>query len=497
MAKIIASTFAESVDQVAAAGRRAAMAGADWLELRLDRLPPHSDLVAMIGGVALPVLVACRTPEDGGYFRGTLGERRELLSAALAAGATGIDLEHWESWSPPAGRTGLRLRLRSFHSFTGVPKELHRLHHDLHANPGQVAKLVVTAHDLADAAPVLDLLQGIDQREMPTVAFAMGRTAWPTRVLAAAFAAPFVYGSLEPGSETAPGQPPVALLAGLFRVQSLGLATRFAGLLGNPASTSLGPWLHNRACRRLGIDTIYLPFETSRPEAVLAMLPRARLAGLSVTAPHKGTMAACCDRLAADAAATGVVNTLVPSAGQLVGHNSDVAGVRLALQGAGVGDGGGRPAIVLGGGGAARAGAIALAGMGFTVTLLARSHEPVREFARQHGFGLGSLNNQVATSIAPAVLVNATPVGGLGRDADERLLPGYTPPAGAVVMDMVYQPRRTRLLRDAEAAGRSVVPGVEMFLAQAAEQVSMFCGQRLAVAELRTFLAGTAAGAGD
>ncbi|MBZ0150187.1 MAG: hypothetical protein K8J09_01550, partial [Planctomycetes bacterium] len=106
-------------------------------------------------------------------------------------------------------------------------------------------------------------------------------------------------------------------------------------------------------------------------------------------------------------------------------------------------------------------------------------------------------NNQVAASIAPAVLVNATPVGGLGRDADERLLPGYTPPAGAVVMDMVYQPRRTRLLRDAEAAGRSVVPGVEMFLAQAAEQVGMFCGQRLAVAELRTFLAGTAAGASD
>src|SRR6185436_7633496 len=99
MAQVIASVFAEKGDQVVRQGARAAMAGADWLELRLDRWPAGQDLGPVLQAIRLPVLVACRTREDGGQFRGTLGERRELLGHALAAGAQGLDLEHWETWT--------------------------------------------------------------------------------------------------------------------------------------------------------------------------------------------------------------------------------------------------------------------------------------------------------------------------------------------------------------------------------------------------------------
>ncbi|MBX3464109.1 MAG: type I 3-dehydroquinate dehydratase [Planctomycetes bacterium] len=490
MAQLVASVHAESREQVARAAAKAAMAGADWIELRLDRWPAGADLAAAIGACTLPVLVACRTPEDGGTFRGTLAERRELLVQALAAGAQGLDLEHWETWTPPP-RHRPRLSVRSFHSFTGVPKELTAIQARLHARPGTVAKIVVTCHDLADAAPVLALLAGTDQAAQPTVAFAMGRTAWPTRVLAAALGAPLVYGAVEAGSETAPGQVPVALLAGLYRVRELGHGTMLLGLLGNPALSSLGPWLHNRACRRLGVDAVYLPFETSRPEAVLAMLPRQRLRGLSVTAPWKATMAAACQRLDEAAQAIGAVNTLVVGPdGGLTGHNTDVAGVEVALRRAGV-PGGGR-AVVLGTGGAARAGAWALRHMGFEVTMLGRSLEPAREFARTHELRLGSLSARVLDELAPAVVVQATPVGGIDRDSDERLLPEWVPRPDTVVLDMVYQPQRTRLLREAAAAGARTIPGVEMFLAQAAAQVQWFTGGSLEVEVLRGFLAGTA-----
>ncbi|MEO6593495.1 MAG: type I 3-dehydroquinate dehydratase, partial [Planctomycetota bacterium] len=332
MAQIIASAFAESPQQVGALAAKAAMAGADWIELRLDRWPKGVDLAPTLAAVRLPVLVACRTPEDGGQFRGTLGERRELLTHALAAGAQGLDLEIHETWAPPTGRTRLKLFLRSFHSFTGVPKELPAIRDRLHALPGTVAKIAVTAHDLADAAPVLDLLATTDQREMPTIAFAMGRTAWPVRVLACAMGAPFVYASVEEGAETAPGQVPVALLAGLFRVRELSSASAVYGLLGNPALGSLGPWLHNRIFRRLGLDAVYLPFETSRPEAVLAMLPARQLRGLSVTQPHKVAMASLCQRLGEEATGTGAVNTLVAEThGGWAGHNTDVTGIVAAL----------------------------------------------------------------------------------------------------------------------------------------------------------------------
>jgi 3-dehydroquinate dehydratase/shikimate dehydrogenase len=493
MAQIVASVFAESREQVARAGARAAMAGADWLELRLDRWSRAQDLEAAIAAVRLPVLVACRAPEDGGHFRGTLAERRELLAQALAAGAQGIDVDGQEPFTPPVGRTRLRLRIRSFHSFTGVPKELPEIRDKLlQAQPGAIAKLVVTAHDLADAAPVLELLQQTDQQQQPTVAFAMGRTAWPTRLLAATLGAPLVYGSVDDEEETALGQLPVALLAGLYRAHDLSASTSVFGLLGNPALHSLGPWLHNRALRRATVDGVYLPFETSRPDAVVAMLPRGALRGLSVTAPWKGTMVRACHRLADEASATGAVNTIVFEPGGVVaGHNTDVAGVRVALRGAGVGVGDGRPAAVLGSGGAARAAALALLRDGFAVTMLGRSVEPLREFARARGVRLASLSERVLGELQPTVVVHATPVGGAGRDTDERLVPGWTPRAGTVVLDLVYQPRMTKLLRDAEAAGATAVPGIEMFLGQAAAQVKLFTGRDVDVASLRGLLAGT------
>jgi 3-dehydroquinate dehydratase/shikimate dehydrogenase len=493
MAKVIASVFAESSEQVARAASKAAMAGADWIELRLDRWPAGADLAPVLGGVRLPVIACCRTRDDGGHFRGTLGERRELLSRALAAGAVGLDLEIWETWAPPAGRTRLQLFLRSFHSLTGVPKELPDIADRLRALPGTVGKIVVTAHDLADAAPVLDLLQATDQKQHPTVAFAMGRTAWPTRILACALGAPYVYARIDGEEETAPGQPPVALVAGLYRARALGSGTSMYGLLGNPALSSLGPWLHNRAFRRLGVDAVYLPFETSRPEAVIGMLPKRQLRGLSVTAPWKAAMADQCHRLAEDAASTGVVNTLVAEAhGLLVGHNTDVAGVRIALQRAGADAGDDRPAVVFGTGGAARAAAWALLQMGFAVTMLGRSLEPAREFGKRHGIRVGSLATSVVDELQPAVVVNATPVGGADRDPDERLLPDWRPRPSTIVLDMVYQPHTTRLLRDAAEAGAVAVPGIEMFLAQAQAQVKLFTGKLIEVETLRTFLAGSA-----
>ncbi len=498
MAQIIASVFAQSSEQVARRAQQAAMAGADWLELRLDRWPLGTDIGPALAASRLPVLVACRTPEDGGHFRGTALERRELLGHALAAGAAGLDLELGESWAPPVTRTRTRLMVRSFHSFTGVPKELPQIHERIHAQPGVVAKIVVTANDLADAAPVLDLLQSVDQRATPTVAFAMGRTAWPVRVLACALGSPYVYGCIEPGEETAVGQLPVALLAGLYRVHTLGPGTAVFGLLGNPALQSLGPWLHNRVFRRLGMDAVYLPFETARPEATLAMLPRRLLRGLSVTAPFKATLVGQCHRLDDEAAATGVINTMVAEAhGLMVGHNTDVQGVRAALLGASVGPsvapGAGRAAVVIGTGGAARAGAFALRQMGFLVTMLGRSLDPVRNFAKAHGVQLERLGETLPEGLEPAVVVNATPIGGLGRDPEERPLPGWRGKPGVVVLDMVYQPLLTRFLRDVAAEGATVVPGVEMFLAQACAQVRQFTSAVLEPAELRQFLAGTAA----
>ncbi len=490
MVDVVASVFATDPDRVVQRARMATLAGADWIELRLDRWPIDESLVDVLGGIRLPVLVACRTKRDGGGFAGTIADRRALLERAIEAGAAGVDVEDWETWTPRPGR-GLRVVVRSHHNFTGVTSDLPDLRDRLLATGATHAKIAVTAHDLADAAPVLDLMAATDHDRSPTIAFAMGRTAAPTRVLSALLGAPFVYGSIADGEATAPGQIPVSELLGLYDVKSFGPSTSLFGLLGNPALQSSGPWLHNRALRRLGVQGVYLPFETSRPEAVLAMLPRRRLRGMSVTAPFKQTMVAACHRLEGAAAEIGAVNTLTFDAGGIVvGHNTDHAGVLLPLQRARASlppEPPGAKAAVLGAGGAARAAVLALRELHYDVTILARTLDGIRDFAKRHECRLAACRADVLHALDPVVVVHATPVGGLA-DPTQRLLPEWQPRRGTLVFDMVYRPRTTRLLRDVLTAGGRVVRGEEMFLAQAAAQIERFVGRTLPEAELRLFL---------
>lgn len=490
MAEVIATVFARTVEQTERAARRAAMAGADWVELRLDALAPQTDLSALVAGIGLPVIATCRTEREGGSFAGSLAERRELLQRALRAGAHGIDLEDWETWQPSPRP---RLQIRSYHNLVGPGPDLFEKRDALLALGGDVAKIAVTAPDLADAAPVLELLAATEQEKTPTVAFAMGRAASASRILSCAMGAPYVYASLEPeGNEL--GQLPIEQVAGLYGARHLSPSTLLFGLLGNPANQSLGPWLHNRAFRRLGLDAVYVPLQTERPDALVAMLPRRRLRGLSVTAPYKEVVARGCHQLDEGARATGAVNTVLFEAhGQVRGCNTDVHGVRSALQEAGLARAPrpGAPAAVLGTGGGARAAAVVLEAMGFRVTVCGRSLEPIRAFARQLGLQLAALRTEVLRRLDPIVVVHATPVGmASGPHAGERILPDWAPSRGTWVLDMVYRPIETPLLAWVRAHDAVPVSGLGMFLAQAREQVRLFTGLDVEPTELRRFLAG-------
>ena len=482
MPEIIASILAPAVPEILRRARLAAMAGADWLELRLDILSDDVDPAEVLAGLSLPVLVACRMPKDGGQYRGSLDARRELLQRWVDAGVRGLDLEAWETWAPRTAAS-LDLMMRSHHNFSGIDDNLPAIRDRLLNMGANLAKIAVFAHDLADAAPVLDLMASTDQATHPTVAFAMGDSAWPTRVLACLHGAPFVFGAATKGLTTAPGQLPVSMLTGVYDVHRLTGSTVIYGVLGNPADHSWGPWLHNRAFRLLDHDGVYLPFSTSHPEAIVAMLSRRRLRGLSVTAPHKEVLVRHCHEVDEETRLTGALNTLAFRAhGSVTGHNTDVAGVRDALTRAGL-HAPGENAVVLGGGGAARAAAVALAELGMVVTMMPRSMDRVRDFTREHGFQLARLDALILEDLRPKAVVHATPVGGPAEPAPDgaraRILPDWRIPAGTYVLDMIYQSTETPLLKDTAAAGGIPVPGLEMFLTQAREQLYLFTGRRL------------------
>lgn len=489
MAEVIATLFAEELASTVRRARRAAMLGADWLELRLDRWR-GGPLAALFASIDLPVIATCRMPRDGGSYNGTEVERRELLQQALLAGAQGIDLEEWEAWEP-APRP--RLLIRSHHDFAEVGRDLDRRRDRLLALGADVAKLAVTAPDLADAAPVFDLLARTEQTRRPTVAFAMGKAAAISRVLACALGAPFVYACLD-DDQTGVGQLPIDVVAGVYGVRQLTNKTLLFGLLGNPANHSLGPWLHNRVFRRDDRDALYVPLQTANPEALIASLPRRRLRGLSVTAPYKEQALRACHQLDDAAHATGAVNTVLFDAhGQVRGCNTDVQGVREALASVGLvaAPRPKAPAAILGSGGGARAAAVVLQEMGFAVTICGRTLEPIRAFARGRGLQLAALQTHVLQQIDPRVVVHATPVGTLGSPtAGQRLLPDWRPPRGTYVLDMVYRPVLTPLLAHARECEAIPVSGLAMFLAQAREQVRLFTGLELPPAAIRQLLGG-------
>ncbi len=251
-------------------------------------------------------------------------------------------------------------------------------------------------------------------------------------------------------------------------------STALCGVILHPAGHTRSPAMHNAAFAALGIDARYLAFDVA-PAALGDAIAGARALGirqLAVSIPHKVAVLEHLDAVEETARRIGAVNTVTREGERLVGANTDWVGAVRALERE-------RPlagahAVVLGAGGTARAVAFGLGERGARVRVLNRTVAKAERLARELGAdgagGLGELGERPCD-----VLVNTTRVG-LGDD-EESPVPAEALPKGAVVMDAVYEPQETRLLRDAAAAGCATVGGKWMLVEQAAEQIRLWTGQ--------------------
>ncbi len=255
---------------------------------------------------------------------------------------------------------------------------------------------------------------------------------------------------------------------------AISAATKVAGVIGDPVGHSLSPTLHNAAFASLGLDWVYVAFAV--PAGRAAQVPDTMrllgIIGLSVTMPHKQSVAKAADKRTVEAAASNAANTLtLGEDGTVTAHNTDGPGFLAGLRRELGFDVEGRRIAMIGAGGASRAVIDSVVRAGAAeVVVLNRSAERGKSAAAVAG-GVGRVGRIEDLSNVD-IVVNATPVGMAGR-------PGLPVPAGVVgsgqvAVDLVYRREPTAWLRVCAEHGALVLDGLPMLVHQAAEQVKVW-----------------------
>lgn len=501
--------------------------------------PEEREIVRIVSECPLPCIVTCRPVSEGGVYDGDDMSRVALFERLGTAFGTGehppryidVELATYTRSANIRQKIGLAIEhpeqvrdlttslILSLHDFRERPADLTRRVLAMRdETAARVHKIAYRARSLRDNLELFELLEG---RDRPTIALGMGEFGLMSRVLAPKFGGFLTFASLRAETVTAPGQPTIRDLLGTYRFRSIGPGTGVYGVVGWPVSHSLSPLVHNAGFEAVGVDAVYLPMPIpgarlakseedppahadsgpadleasylSLKATLLELLDHAGLSlrGVSVTIPHKENLL----RLARErgwmiedgAQRIGAANTLIAARdaagrlGQVRVINTDAPAIAECLAAAGPL----RPGAigVIGAGGVARAAAYALASAGTTVEVYNRTPDRAAALAED----LAGLPGRVAAAAPGAMAqsccsgyINCTPIGMSGGPSpNESPLPAgllRSLPADTVVMDTVYNPVRTPLLRNAAEARLRTVDGVGVFVSQAERQFRAWTG---------------------
>ena len=495
--------FVTSAEQARRDVALAAESGADIIELRIDRLGGSfgmPEVVDLLQRSTRPCIVTCRSAWEGGESELPEFDRLRFLSEiADVSHAAYLDVELKAFASFPHERKAADLVSRfilSAHDFKGRPDRLYSLVEEMNASAAEVNKVAWMARSVRDNLEAFELLQ---TRQKPTIALCMGEAGLISRVLAKKFGAFLTFASLRDESATAPGQVTIHDMKRLYRWDAIGPSTKVYGVVASPVAHSMSPAIHNASFDQTGHDGVYVPLLVNPGyESFKAFMESfvpfegLDLSGLSVTLPHKENALKYLREKGAAvedlAQRIGAVNTVVIDRARspvaLRGMNTDYGAILDSItdrMGITRDDLKGLRVAVIGAGGTGRTAVAALAHYGATVVVYNRTRDKAdalaAEFTGHSGKVVAASMDKVCDSCCH-VFINTTSVG-MHPHVDEsplgEELPAFS--ADTVVFDTVYNPMKTKFLRQAEAAGAKTIGGVEMFVRQAAAQFEAWTGK--------------------
>jgi shikimate dehydrogenase len=269
-------------------------------------------------------------------------------------------------------------------------------------------------------------------------------------------------------------------------------------LVGHPVSHSLSGELQQAAFDDSGVDARYEPLDVplmTLPETI-ELLRGDDYLGANITVPYKERVVSMMDRLTDEAQATGAVDTITRESTRLVGHNTDVVGFRAALDALVGRQKMPRQAVIIGAGGGARAAVYAFVTGGFQRVIIFNRHLHRAEGLIRH-FGRSASHMElrampwhesvIESELAKTkILVNASALSDAGEQSP---IPAELLPPDLMVLDLLYVPGLTKLMRDARAAGASeVMNGDTMLLHQTAAAFNLWTGRDISLDFLRSRL---------
>ena len=252
------------------------------------------------------------------------------------------------------------------------------------------------------------------------------------------------------------------------------------GVLGDPVSHSLSPLMHNTAFEHIGQNAVYLAFSVKDLASAISGIRALGINGASVTIPHKIKVMDYLDEIDEQARKIGAVNTIVNKDGHLYGYNSDCLwAINALLEKTDIA---GKDVIIAGAGGAARAIGFGILAQGGKLTILNQIKEEGETLAKDLGVHYYPLSDYKKHTCE--IFINATPLG-MTPNVDDMPVSRDFLNKTMTVMDIVYNPLKTKLLGEAEALGCRIVDGVSMFVYQGVSQFESWTGVKAPVTLMR------------
>jgi 3-dehydroquinate dehydratase/shikimate dehydrogenase len=450
---------------------------ADIIELRLDYIH-NPDLKKLIEAAKKSVIVTNRRKEDNGRFKGTEKERLSLLKEAIELGADYIDIEIDANHKEITSNKKNSKIIVSYHNFKETPDNIKDISTKLNSTDADIIKIATTANKLTDNLKIIKLIKN---SKKPIIALCMGPLGEISRILSTIYGSYLTFASLEKGKESALGQIPAETLKNIYRINNIKPGFKIYGIIGNPISESKGYIIHNALFKKEKLNNIYVRFEVNNLDEFMKNFS-SLLSGFSVTMPHKQKITAYLDKIDPVAKKIGAVNTVTNKNGKLTGYNTDITGAIKAIKEKT--EIKNKNTTIIGAGGAARAIALGILEKGGKLTIINRTAEKAEKLSKELNCSSRQLKD--LKNIKTDILINTTSVGMHPNTNQTPVETKYI--KDIVVFDAIYNPKKTKLLKEAGKNNCKIISGIEMFINQAADQFKIWTGKEADTKLLREVL---------